>query len=459
MRKIIFTLFCGLFCAATFTAKAQSSDTTIDMADSNPPANGTGWTYASNVYTILDGATVTITGTSANQRRIAVAANAANVIIVLNDVTITGPGIGQSPILLNSGAEVMLNLEGENTLAGIAGVGIQIIDATLTITEASTGSLKVSGSTSGAGISGTGNITINGGTIQVFGAAGAGIGVGAGGNITINGGTVTAYGGMESAAIGYAGATLTMNGNAVVFANTLKNINYEAINTDGVISGLLFVARSGRMYGKSVTITANTTVPEGFTLIVPADAILTIPTGITLTNNGTIYNNGTINGTINGNQPIELPVNWQIGYPNEEDVIATLYKDGTMIISGEGTMGDFRYDAPWISVRNFILSVTVEEGITNISFDAFHECSSLKEVTIPNTVISIDEFAFRGCISLTEITIPNSVTSIGYGAFEGCRSLASVTCLSETPPTLGTIVFQYLPANPTLYVPAGTTTA
>ena len=70
--------------------------------------------------------------------------------------------------------------------------------------------------------------------------------------------------------------------------------------------------------------------------------------------------------------------------------------------------------------------ITLMEGTTMISSDAFSGCFGLTSVIIPNSVTSIGEYAFSGCSGLTAITIPNSVTSIGQYAFYGCSSLSSV---------------------------------
>ena len=120
------------------------------------------------------------------------------------------------------GGTMNLTLDGNNTItanSNLAGIYVPV-DATLVITEESTGSLTVSGS-DGAGIGGawyaptgkTGNfdcgtVVINGGTIAATGSGVcAGIGGaydddnqtgGNGGTVTINGGTVTATGGVSN---------------------------------------------------------------------------------------------------------------------------------------------------------------------------------------------------------------------------------------------------------------------
>ena len=73
------------------------------------------------------------------------------------------------------------------------------------------------------------------------------------------------------------------------------------------------------------------------------------------------------------------------------------------------------------------LETVIITGGTNISQNAFYNCSCLKSITIPNTVTSIGSNAFYNSHSLADITIPNTVTSIGTNAFNGCISLTSLT--------------------------------
>jgi len=127
---------------------------------------------------------------------------------------------------------------------------------------------------------------------------------------------------------------------------------------------------------------------------------------------------------------------------NQKDVTAsgscgdnltwTIVKDTALIISGEGEMWDYIYnapsifsDAPWSN--NKIITVYLAKNVTSIGNYAFCGCISLKSITIPNSITSIGYCAFMTCRSLTSVIIPNSVTSIGMGAFQSCDSLTSVT--------------------------------
>ncbi|MCL2086882.1 MAG: hypothetical protein FWH05_04720, partial [Oscillospiraceae bacterium] len=175
---------------------------------------GDGWEFSANVYTILDGANVTVTGNSrTSQRRLAVAANAA-ANITLNNVTITDLGLSQTPLELLNNTNVTLTIEGMSRLTANGSAGI-LVPATATLTIEGTGDLAVRGGNSCAGIGGTtnvrsGTININNGAIDTKGGdgrddgAGAGAGIGGGGggadtglagNINISGGNVTATGG------------------------------------------------------------------------------------------------------------------------------------------------------------------------------------------------------------------------------------------------------------------------
>ena len=110
------------------------------------------------------------------------------------------------------------------------------------------------------------------------------------------------------------------------------------------------------------------------------------------------------------------------------DCTWTLDDEGTLIISGNGVMGDYYYSssAPWGANIN-IKTVVIEDGVTSIGNYAFRGCTGLTSVTIPDSVTSIGNLAFFNCTGLTSVTIPDSVTSIGGYAFYECTGLTSVT--------------------------------
>ncbi len=140
----------------------------------------------------------------------------------------------------------------------------------------------------------------------------------------------------------------------------------------------------------------------------------------------------------------------------------TLDSEGTLTVSGEGSMYDYysysdigggRTTAPWgehiqtiktVVIGNSVTSigkgafascsnvtdVTISDSVTNIGYRAFFECSSVTDVTFPDSVTYIDSCAFQYCSNLTEVMIPGNVKSIGDYAFEHCSSL---TCITVDP--------------------------
>ncbi len=169
---------------------------------------------------------------------------------------------------------VNLTLEGANTLSGgynHAGLSIGA-DASLTITEQSTGSLTATGGMFGAGIGGNycgtvKNITIAGGTVTATGGPhGAGIGggyTGAASNISITGGTVTANGTSlhQTTADGLSGAGIGggYNGNGTDITISGGNVTASA-ERDGAGIGGGYQAN-----GENITITGGEVTAKGGT--------------------------------------------------------------------------------------------------------------------------------------------------------------------------------------------------
>lgn len=91
--------------------------------------------------------------------------------------------------------------------------------------------------------------------------------------------------------------------------------------------------------------------------------------------------------------------------------------------------------------RNLI-SINIPYSVTSIEDEAFEYCSGLTSITIPDSVTEIGNWAFNGCKRLTSITIGNRVGSIGNSAFSGCESLTSVT-IPDSVTSIGDYAFAY----------------
>ena len=130
-------------------------------------------------------------------------------------------------------------------------------------------------------------------------------------------------------------------------------------------------------------------------------------------------------------------------YWNEGNLTWKLDADGTLTISGTGTMKDYDYNnnpSPANQKKGSVKKVVIKDGVTSIGNFAFYNCKSLTSITIPDSVTSIELAAFNNCNNLTSITIPDSVTSIGDSAFELCNKLSSIT-LSNNITSIGNWAF------------------
>ena len=146
-------------------------------------------------------------------------------------------------------------------------------------------------------------------------------------------------------------------------------------------------------------------------------------------------------------------------YWNEDNLTWKLYEDGTLTISGTGTMKDYDYynnPSPASQKKDSVKKVVIEDGVTSIRNSAFYDCNSLTSITIPNSVTSIGELAFSGCNSLTSITIPDSVTSIGAYAFNDCSRLTSIT-IPDGVTSIGDYVFMSCLRLTSITIPDGVT--
>lgn len=233
------------------------------------------------------------------------------------------------------GTELIIKGKGKLTAKGgieAAGIGSRYskdAKGTITIDD---GTIIAYGNGYGAGIgtssnSNGGTVRINNGNITATGGkSGPGIGVsGTGstyhkvsGTIEINGGIVnaTGYSGMGTGE-GKVGETVTINGGII---SAIKNkdggeaINASSYPPSGSNSAIIFLNQSigsieGNIVGNMVdgnnvdithyTIDRNYEIPPGYTLTIRNKQTLKIDDGITLTNEGTIYNGDS--GTVGGN--------------------------------------------------------------------------------------------------------------------------------------------------------------
>lgn len=296
-----------LFPTVVVTADTSIGGLTITTEDNSC------YTIADNIITFLDGAEVTLSGTTSDYK--IVIPDGANVTITLDNASITCGDWSSAVTLLGSASATMILADGTtNSLtAGAEGSAIRVPqNASLTIMG--NGALNATvdnqwASAFSAVIGGQyeqsyGTIKILGGTITLNMDAskfdstfdhtamlGAGYYYTEGadnGTIIIENATVT-------------GTTTLSNGTRGLYVGGFKNsANSNVIIVDSNVTATLHADNTIKGSGNTWTVTGNFTlktdleIPEGVTLTIPENCSLTIADGAELTNNGTITNNGSI---------------------------------------------------------------------------------------------------------------------------------------------------------------------
>ena len=103
----------------------------------------------------------------------------------------------------------------------------------------------------------------------------------------------------------------------------------------------------------------------------------------------------------------------------------------SLTISGKGKIGALGYEdneGKWIEHKYcaYVESVNIENGITEIGYRAFYDCTALNTVSIPDSVTNIENEAFSSCIKLGNINLPEHLVSIGDKAFLLCTNFTNV---------------------------------
>lgn len=102
--------------------------------------------------------------------------------------------------------------------------------------------------------------------------------------------------------------------------------------------------------------------------------------------------------------------------------------------------------------------IDIPPTVTNISGDAFYNCSGLDSITIPASMKVIEDWAFENCTGLRTLTIPASVTEIWAYAFYNCSGLKALYVNTAAPVDLSSSdsVFNYIDKSTcSLYVLSG----
>lgn len=105
-----------------------------------------------------------------------------------------------------------------------------------------------------------------------------------------------------------------------------------------------------------------------------------------------------------------------------------LEADGTLSINGTGKMRLFttQQSVPWDEYREKIKELSIQDGVTSISGNAFRSCDNITTVALPESIDEIGSCAFAYCKNLISINMPQTASYLGASAFSGCTSLKAV---------------------------------
>ena len=112
---------------------------------------------------------------------------------------------------------------------------------------------------------------------------------------------------------------------------------------------------------------------------------------------------------------------------------------------GESTYNSVSFYYMHSVVGNSTLQLlTVPDGVTTISEQAFYDCDKLTTVTIPASVKEIWWESFKNCEAMTTFTIPadSKLTKIGRAAFVRCYKLESIF-IPATVKTIDNMAFNF----------------
>lgn len=104
------------------------------------------------------------------------------------------------------------------------------------------------------------------------------------------------------------------------------------------------------------------------------------------------------------------------------------FSGGKLTVNGDGPMADYSEEnpAPWFSLREQIVELSLPEGLTRVGSYAFAQCTQLMTVTMPDTVTAVGEKGFFDCERLQFLTLSKNLTRIERGGFERCLRLKTV---------------------------------
>ena len=131
-------------------------------------------------------------------------------------------------------------------------------------------------------------------------------------------------------------------------------------------------------------------------------------------------------------EPDEAEETETIDYSCGEDMTWE-FSDGTLTITGSGSMNDFDESAPWAIHKDEIKRVVLKGKISYIGSNAFTDYDALETVNFGSSLYEIGTASFKSCDGLTVIYLPASFKIFGESSFASCSSLTAIHCSGGFP--------------------------
>ena len=124
----------------------------------------------------------------------------------------------------------------------------------------------------------------------------------------------------------------------------------------------------------------------------------------------------------------------------------TLEADGTLTVSGEGSMWNYSYmetgRPSYELYKDQIKRIVFEDGITRIGYYAFYQYSNLTgELQIPSNITDLGDCAFEDCSGYTSLCLNEGLRTIGFAAFRGCNGFVRGLVFPSTLEVIGLQAF------------------
>jgi hypothetical protein len=136
-----------------------------------------------------------------------------------------------------------------------------------------------------------------------------------------------------------------------------------------------------------------------------------------------------------------------------------LDEHGNDLVTGEIVLAAHEGSMPILTIaqsafkaNDQITGVTIPEGYTSISMEAFAECAWLVYAQLPRTLTGIGVSVFKDCAQLKSIALPPKLTEISSRTFSGCKRLTDVI-IPEGVTAIGEEAFAGCTSLPILNLP------